>query len=157
MDEDNKESNLSITSKFLNDVRENGRYTYFIPWDSASGRNDMTFKHFQYSKPFINMLKENELNIFTDGNLTINIGDPIEVKIWKNQDRNNKIENYEDERYSGKYIIQSLNNIVYRGDMVGIWYHDTSISLTRDTTPINNNIANPIRNLNNNLIYINQG
>ena len=103
------------------------------------------------------MLKENELNIFTDGNLTINLGDPINVKIWKNQNRNNKIENYEDERYSGKYIIQSLNNVIYRGNMPGIWFHDTSISLTRDTTPIIDNVPDPVRNLNNNLIYKNQG
>lgn len=147
----------SVTSKFINDVRDNGKFTYFIPWDSSDGRNDMTFKHFQYSKPFMNMLKENELNIFADGNLTINLGDPINVKIWKNQDRHLKIENYEDERYSGKYIIQSLNNIIYRGNMPGIWHHDTSISLIRDTTPTTDSTPNPVRNLNNNLIYKNQG
>jgi hypothetical protein len=117
----------------------------------------MTFKHFQYSRPFINMLKENILNIFVDGNLGLNLGDPINVKIWKNQDRHIKTEDYEDERYSGKYIIQGMNNTVYRGNMPGIWYHDTSISLTRDTTPTIDSTPTPVKNLNNNLLYINQG
>jgi hypothetical protein len=155
--ENNADNKIKITSKFTDDVRENGKYTYFIPWDSSDGRNDMTFKHFQYSRPFINMLKENTLNILVDGNLGLNLGDPINVKIWKNQDRHIKTEDYEDERYSGKYIIQGMNNTVYRGNMPGIWYHDTSISLTRDTTPTIDSTPTPVKNLNNNLLYINQG
>jgi hypothetical protein len=50
-----------------------------------------------------------------------------------------------------------MNNTVYRGNMPGIWYHDTSISLTRDTTPTIDSVPTPVKTLNNNLLYINQG
>ena len=138
--------NLSYTEQFAKDVRENGKYTYFIPWDSSVGRNDMSYKHFQYSRPFINLLDENTLNIFVDGNLKLNLGDLITTTIWKNKMRFDKSDDYVDNRYSGKYIIQALNNTIYKGEMQGVWYHDTSISLIRDFTPLENVTPNNANN-----------
>jgi hypothetical protein len=56
-------------------------------------------------------------------------------------------DDYVDNRYSGKYIIQALNNTIYRGEMRGVWYHDTSVSLIRDFTPLENVTPNNANNI----------
>lgn len=133
-------SNLTnTTDNFLDDVEKYGKYTYFIPWDSSRQIQDLTYKHFQYSKQFLYLLEENTLNIFIDGTLSIRLGDPIITKIWKNSNKN-EIEENLDDRYSGKFIVQSLTNTIYRGSQIGTFVHDTSVSLTRDTNVDSNKI-----------------
>lgn len=125
---------LNVSNNFLDEVSNSGRYTYFAPWDSSRERNDLTYKHFQYSKPFLYLIEENTFNIFINGKFSLRLGDPIVTKIWKNDVRDETDENLDD-RYSGKYIIQTLTNTIYRGERIGIFIHDTSVSLTRDNNP----------------------
>jgi hypothetical protein len=135
---------LNTSENFAKSLAKAGPYTYFLPWNSENGVNDLTYKYYQYTKPFEQLLKENTLNIVIDGTFLIELGDPLIIEITNNYHPNN-INSSKDMRYSGRYIVQGINHIIQQKDQYGAFYHDTSISLVRDLIPIPQDIYNEKR------------
>jgi hypothetical protein len=73
IDNNDDDVNVKMTDNFREDIKENGKYTYFIPWNSENTTSDFTYKHYQYSKPFLYLINENTLDILIDGNLKLKL------------------------------------------------------------------------------------
>jgi len=125
--------NIKMTDSFREDIKKNGKYTYFIPWNSENTTTDYTYKHYQYSKPFLYLINENTLDILIDGNLKLKLGNPVNISIWKNIMRaGNMNEDLLDTRYSGRYLIHTITNTIFKTDRKSPFLHESSVSLTRD-------------------------
>jgi hypothetical protein len=149
IDNNDDDVNVKMTDNFREDIKENGKYTYFIPWNSENTTSDFTYKHYQYSKPFLYLINENTLDILIDGNLKLKLGNPINVSIWKNIMRTgNMNEDLLDKRYSGRYLIHTITNTIFKTDRKSPFFHESSVSLTKDWINYeyedNSNISNEV-------------
>mgnify|MGYP003332637846 CR=1 FL=1 len=126
---------LNVSENFSKSIGKSSMYTYFLPWNSEDEMNDLTYKYYQYTKPFNHLLKENTLNIIIDGTFLIELGDPLIVEITDNNHPNDMNKNI-DMRYSGRYIVHGINHIIQQKDQFGMFYHDMCVSLVRDLMPI---------------------
>lgn len=129
---------LNVSEEFAEKIAKAGSYTYFIPWSSEN--NDMTYKWFQYSTPLLMLLQENTLNLVTEGIFNIKIGDPVNIEIGDNRPPNDPTKDL-DMRYSGRYIVQSINHTYNLGEYGDLKYN-SNISVTRELMPIPQSIHN---------------
>jgi hypothetical protein len=99
-------SDPGISSTFSDKIKNIGSLTYYVPFDSST--NDNTPDVLLNNSPFSILVDENSLLIKTFGNLTYDIGDPLNVVILDNETLDNENKK-EDPRYSGTYIIHSIS------------------------------------------------
>ena len=95
-----------ISSTFSDKIKNIGSLTYYVPFDSST--NDNTPDVLLNNSPFSILVDENSLLIKTFGNLTYDIGDPLNIVILDNETLDNENKK-EDPRYSGTYIIHSIS------------------------------------------------
>lgn len=129
---------LNVSEAFAQRVASVSDYTCLIPWNSDI--NDLTYKNIVFSKPFIQLLSENTLEVVVDGTLAFDLGDPLEIEVSDNRPTETP-EKGIDPRYSGRYFVASMHHSVTL-DSIGEFRYECSLQLTRDLLPISQEIYN---------------
>jgi len=135
---DTSKYTLNVSEVFATKVAKASNFTYFIPWSSDEG--DLTYKSLLYSAPYLTLLRENTLEIVVDGTLRLKIGDPINVEITDNRPSIDVGKDL-DSRYSGRYVVQSINHLLTVNDF-GSFVYNNSLSISRDLIPISQSVIN---------------
>lgn len=129
---------LNVSEAFAERIASVSDFSCLVPWNSDT--NDMTYKNIAFSRPFMQLLSENLLEIVIDGTLAFDLGDPLLIEVADNKSTG-AVEKELDPRYSGRYFVSGINHSVSL-DSVGEFRYECSLQLTRELLPISQEIYN---------------